>query len=67
MNRFTATLCLFALFIMIPFSAAAERPAFCSAEEWEILKQTNERRLAEGAAPVSTFAALDGAAAVRAE
>ncbi len=37
----------------------------CTAQEWELLKQTNRERLAAGLMPYSTFPALQNAAGVR--
>lgn len=67
MKRVIATLCALCLLLAIPFAASAKAPDFCSAEEWEILKLTNEERIAEGKQPLSTFASIANAAGVRAE
>lgn len=42
-----------------------ELSPICSAEEWEILKLTNQQRLAEGLIPYSTFSGLQTAADIR--
>jgi hypothetical protein len=43
----------------------AARPSVCSAEEWEVLRLTNEKRIGEGEEPVSTFGDLQKVCTVR--
>ncbi|MBQ7160833.1 MAG: S-layer homology domain-containing protein [Clostridia bacterium] len=51
----------------VSFTASAETPAFASAEEWSVLKLTNDERNKEELTPLTTFSALDAAAKVRAD
>ncbi|MCR4955856.1 MAG: bacterial Ig-like domain-containing protein [Lachnospiraceae bacterium] len=45
----------------------AARPDCCTSKEWEVLRQTNEKRMKKGLNPFSTFAGLQSAADQRAK
>ena len=64
---FISLFCLAATFICFSFPlAAADLPASCSQQEWDVLKETNQERLNEGLEPLSTFTALQSASDIRA-
>lgn len=46
--------------------SAATRPSFCNSKEWEVLRLTNEKRMANGLDAVSTFKELQDVCDVRA-
>ncbi|MBQ7090109.1 MAG: S-layer homology domain-containing protein [Clostridia bacterium] len=66
MKRLFSVLCIFALMIALPFAAAADQPAYLSAEEWEVLSLTNQERAKENLKPLSVFDELQSASDLRA-
>lgn len=70
-KRIAASMCglaaAFFVSCMTPVTAQAARPASCSAQEWEVLRLTNEKRIAKGVDAVSTFGDLQSACDVRAK
>lgn len=42
-----------------------DRPAICSAEEWQVLRWTNKQRMKNGLEPLSTFGTLQAASDIR--
>jgi len=66
MKRLFSVLCIFALIIALPFAAAADQPAYLSAEEWEVLSLTNQERAKKNLTPISVFDELQSASDLRA-
>lgn len=67
LKRMTAIFCtILCVLWLLPQGAYAARPDHASAEEWEVLKQTNAERAANGLEPLTMFAGLQDAAGVRA-
>lgn len=62
--RMITSLCLIAVMAGSVFAA---RPSMLNSNEWEVLKLTNKQRTAQGAVPLSTFAALQDAAGTRSD
>ena len=62
-----AAMCLAISMALIPSQTveAATRPGCCNAKEWEVLRQTNEKRMANGLDAVSTFKKLQSACDIR--
>ena len=57
-------LLLFTAILVTP--VMAQKPSFCSKEEWEVLKLTNQKRLHNGLEPLSTTKSMQKAADIRA-
>lgn len=64
-----AAVCLAVSMVMLPAETvgAAARPGCCNAKEWEVLRLTNEKRMAEGMDAVTTFKKLQSACDIRAK
>lgn len=52
---------------MTPVTVQAAKPSSCSAQEWQVLRLTNEKRMANGLDAISTFGDLQSACDVRAK
>ena len=64
-----AAVCLAVSMAILPAQTveAATRPSCCDAKEWEVLRQTNEKRMSNGLDAVSTFKELQSACDIRAK
>lgn len=62
-----AVLFLIGNFVLSGLNVQAAKPSVCSKNEWEVLRLTNEKRLANGLEAVSTFGDLQDACDTRAK
>lgn len=65
-NIVAVSLAVSMMLIPAETASAATRPSFCNSNEWEVLRLTNEKRMANGLDALSTFSELQDVCDVRA-